>query len=47
LDIIYANLGFQSVLSIRKTLTDLWQSDEAAIVWEDMYKKAEQSTLVI
>lgn len=47
LDIIYANLGFQSVSSIRKTLTDLWESDEAATVWEDMYQKANGCALVI
>jgi hypothetical protein len=47
LDIIYTNLRFQSVLSVRSALEHIWQPSRDSDTWSNIFKNAAISTLVI
>jgi hypothetical protein len=47
LNIIYNNLQFESVRSIRATLQQMWHPSEDATTWSDLFKGAAPCTLVI
>jgi hypothetical protein len=47
LDIIHNNLRFQSVLSIRSTLLQVWQSDSSLETWSGIFRNTAVCTLVI
>jgi hypothetical protein len=47
LDTIHTNLGFQSVLSIRSTLQQLWQPDRSPETWTGIFQNTAMCTLVI
>jgi hypothetical protein len=47
LSAIYINLQFESVLSIRATLQQMWQSSQDATTWSDLFKGTAICTLVI
>jgi hypothetical protein len=47
LDMIYANLGFQSVSSVRSTLRKIWEAPSSPGTWSDVFKNTAVHTLVI
>jgi hypothetical protein len=47
LDTIHVNLGFQSVLSIRSTLQEIWQPDRSPETWTGIFQNTAICTLVI
>lgn len=47
LDVIHTNLQFESVLSIRSTLQQIWISSQDDATWSDVFKDTAICTLVI
>jgi hypothetical protein len=47
LDIIHNNLQFESVLSIRATLEQIWRSPHSPATWSDIFKNTAICTLII
>lgn len=47
LDTIHNNLQFESVLSVRSMLQQIWQSSQEAATWSDIFKDTAICTLVI
>jgi hypothetical protein len=47
LDVIHTNLRFQSVLSIRSTLQDIWQVGRTIDTWSSIFQETAMCTLII
>jgi hypothetical protein len=47
LDVIHTNLHFQSVLSIRSTLQDIWQVGRSLYTWSSIFQDTAICTLII